>query len=133
MLSVPLNIGGHLFRCLAESRPSGRNSREREGMNNDSSLIRRTTCSGRKVGSGSSPGTDGIWLWSYRDLGRGGKRGWGGDGHFHIGGILISTSAPLPFLFWGLGSLTSLQKRTLILTSLQCPFTVSFLGAGFPY
>ena len=30
MSSVPLNIGGHLFRCLAESRPSGRNGRERE-------------------------------------------------------------------------------------------------------
>ena len=27
---VPLNISGHLFRCLAESRPAGRNGRERE-------------------------------------------------------------------------------------------------------
>ena len=30
MLLVPLNISGDLFRCLAESRPSGRNGRERE-------------------------------------------------------------------------------------------------------
>ena len=27
---MPLNISGHLFRCLAESRTSGRNGRERE-------------------------------------------------------------------------------------------------------
>ena len=30
MFWVPLNISGRLFRCLAESRPSGRNGRERE-------------------------------------------------------------------------------------------------------
>ena len=30
MLLVLLNISGHLLRCLAESRPSGRNRRERE-------------------------------------------------------------------------------------------------------
>ena len=30
MFWVPLNISRHLFRCLAESRPSGRNGRERE-------------------------------------------------------------------------------------------------------